>query len=131
MSSSTMERASENLLLVRTVTVLGLGEIPAGEVLLRKTSLEEQVAGTGTASTKGAQDESSRLTSQLLLAFRKILANLLNELVLVQVVASAVGECGDGGELLAGVSELPGPSLDTKSSAGETCMIAKSCKENE
>jgi hypothetical protein len=90
-----MENATEYVLLVRAVTVLGLGEIPASQVLLRKTSLEEQVAGTGTASTKGAQDESSRLTSQLLLAFCKVLANLLDELVLVHVVASAVGECGD------------------------------------
>jgi len=81
--------------LVRAVTVLGLSEIPAGEVFLGKTSLEEQVAGTGTTSTKGTQDEGSGLTSKLLLAFSKILANLLNELILVQVVASAVGECCD------------------------------------
>jgi hypothetical protein len=112
-------------LLIRTVTSLCLSQIPTGDILLGKTSLEEQVTGTGSTSTKGTQDKGSGLTAKLLLPLCDVLADLLNEFILVQVVAPAIRECRHRRELLAGVSELPGPSLETESSTGETSVIAK------
>jgi hypothetical protein len=78
-----------------TITVLGLVQVPTGDVLIRHASLEEQVNGTLTTSSKSTEDESSRLTSQSLLSLGEILANLVDELILVQVVSAAIGECLD------------------------------------
>lgn len=112
-------------LLVRAVSVLGLLDVPAGDVLLRNTGLDKQVNGTLATSAQSAKNHDCRLAAEGLLSRCDILADLAHELILVEVVSAAVGEGAHRGELLAGMRELPVPGLDTKCCAGETSVEAK------
>lgn len=108
-------------LLIRAISVPSFLNVPLSNVLLRNASLAEQVDGAASTSAKSSEDKGSGLAAKRLLADGKILLDLVDQLLLVQVVSAALGEGSDGGELLAGVGEVPGPGLDTQSSAFRLC----------
>lgn len=130
-------------LLIRTISVPSFLNVPLSDVLLRDSSLAEQVDSAASASAKSSEHKGSGLAAKSLLTDSKILLDLVDQLLLVQVVSATLGEGSDGGELLAGVGEVPGPGLDTQGSAfllvrldtrerghdvyltGETSMLAK------
>lgn len=112
-------------LLVRASAVLGLGEVPPSDVLLRDSGLDKQVAGALSAPAQGTQHHGRGLAAERLLTRLDVPADLLDELVLVDIVALSAGEGSDGGELLAGVGQLPRPRLDAERGTGEAGVVAK------
>jgi hypothetical protein len=112
-------------LLIRTLSCLSFLDIPTGNVLLRNASLQEQVNGTSATSAKRTQNHGGRLAAQGLLCRCEVLADLVHELLLVEVVSTAVSESAHGGKLLAGMSELPLKRLQAKCSTSETSVEAK------
>ncbi|KAI6756226.1 hypothetical protein HG530_011962 [Fusarium avenaceum] len=103
-----------------TITVLGLVQVPTSDILIRHTSLEEQVNGTLAASSKSTKHKGSGLAAERLLSLGQVLADLVDELILVHVVSAALGKRLDRGELGGGVLELVGEGLDSERSTGET-----------
>lgn len=112
-------------LLIWTLSVLGLLQVPPGDVLLRNASLDEQVASTSAATAQGTEDHCGRLAAKSLLGGSNVASDLVYELGLVKVVAAAVGEGANAWKLLAGVGELPGQGLDAESGTSESCMISE------
>lgn len=63
-------------LLVRAIPILGLGQVPSGDVLLGDAGLEKQVAGTLSAPAQGAQNHGCGLAAERLLARLDVVADL-------------------------------------------------------
>ena len=95
---------------VRAVALLGLGEIPLLD--LGAADLLEQVNGARAAAAQGTKDQAGGLAAGDLLSGGDVFLELGDQVALVVVVATALGEGLDAGEGLAvGVGELPGPGL--------------------
>lgn len=117
-------------LLVGTLSVLGLIKVPLRNVLLRDSSLTEQVHGAGAASAQSAEHKGCWLAPENLLTGDEVFADLLDELFLVQVVAATLSEGAHGRELLTGVSQLPRPVLETKCGTSKARVKPKSRNSN-
>ena len=100
---------------VGSMALLGLCQVPLED--LGAADLLEQVDSAGATASQGTEDETAGLAAGNLLARGDVFLELGNQLVLIVVVAAAIGEGLETGQRLAvGVCELPGPSLSRVSS---------------
>ena len=111
--------------LIWTLSVLGLLQVPPGDVLLGNASLDEQVTSSSAATAQSTEHHGGRLAAKSLLGGSNVASDLVYELGLVEVVAAAIGEGANAWKLLAGVGQLPGQSLDTECSTSEACMVSE------